>query len=132
MRFNGNVGRTSKEIKAAIRKYAAHYTGSLFPWLPEVLLGLKTVLAQSHLLVLFYTSYIQKPLLPSKTKKVHHLLYLTLVSTEDEEPKCTEELASVFWELKCSVVEQLKKAGDLQKETAGQPPCWTWTLSLVY
>ena len=57
-RSNGQVERYNREIKKAVRKYAAMYPDtSWFDWLPEVLMGLRMVATKSHGLSPFLVVY---------------------------------------------------------------------------
>ncbi len=50
--------RYNREIKKAVRKYAAMYPEtSWFDWLPEVLMGLRMVATKSHGLSPFMVTY---------------------------------------------------------------------------
>ena len=70
-RSNGQVERFNKEIKIAIRKYCGLHPGtSWFDWIPDVLCGLRMLVAKSHGYSPYFLVYKQSPILPGRPMEV--------------------------------------------------------------
>ena len=76
----------NREVKAAIRRYAALHPGTTWwDWLPEVLAGLRMLVARSHGHSPFFVTYKQDPLMPGRPLVADKRFPISLESLGREE-----------------------------------------------
>lgn len=98
----------NREVKAAIRRYAALHPGTTWwDWLPEVLSGLRMLTARSHGHAPFFVVYKQDPIFPGRPLVLDDRFPLSIDSMGSEEGDYVQDLVSMFWELKAEIATKL-------------------------
>ena len=98
--------RYNREIKKAVRKYAAMYPDtSWYDWLPEVLMGLRMVATKSHGLSPFLITYKQEPFIPGRPLVPTEPISWDVSNSEEE--LYTDTLVALFADTRQHIIQAL-------------------------